>query len=115
MPKSAANAYYTFTLGSALFIGISTEVYFQQEMTDLNAYQTQYDWLQNVLIEANKPENRARHPWIIVYGHRPLYCTSIGECRDGMTVLYQVILVVLKYLAFIHLYKGRRRHRRQSF
>lgn len=90
MPKSSDNTHYTFTLGPALFIGISTEVYFQTETTDSEAYQRQYDWLQNVLVEANRPENRARHPWIIVYGHRPLYCTSISECVDGMTVLYQV-------------------------
>ena len=76
--------------GRALFIGISTEVYFEEEMYDLEAAQKQYKWLQEVLIEANKPENRARHPWIIVYGHRPLYCTSIGECMEGMTMALKV-------------------------
>lgn len=26
--------------------------------------------------EANKPENRKNHPWIIVIGHRPMYCSN---------------------------------------
>ncbi|XP_054166766.1 acid phosphatase type 7-like [Oppia nitens] len=85
MPQSDDNSHYTFTLGPILFIGISTEVYFQSEMSDLEASQKQLKWLTNVLKEANKPENRARHPWIVLYGHRPLYCSAESECIDGMT------------------------------
>ena len=29
--------------------------------------------------EANKPKNRAKRPWIVVYGHRPMYCTNIYD------------------------------------
>lgn len=28
---------------------------------------------------ASKPENRKIRPWIILYGHRPMYCTSKKE------------------------------------
>ncbi len=88
MPKTSDNTHYTFTLGEALFIGISTEVYFESEVSDLDASQNQKEWLERVLFEANKPQNRARHPWIIVYGHRPLYCSTISDCFGGIT--YQV-------------------------
>ncbi|CAG2107389.1 unnamed protein product [Medioppia subpectinata] len=85
MPQNTNNMYYTFTLGPALFVAINTEVYFEIEMSDLEVSQQQKKWLRQVLREANLPENRARHPWIIVYGHRPLYCTALAECREGMT------------------------------
>ena len=26
--------------------------------------------------EANRVENRNERPWIIVFGHRPMYCTG---------------------------------------
>ncbi|CAG2167614.1 unnamed protein product [Oppiella nova] len=86
MPKTNDNMYYTFTLGPALFIGINTEVYFEEEMSDLEVSQKQIKWLRQTLREANKPENRARHPWIILYGHRPLYCTASAECSDGLAL-----------------------------
>ncbi len=26
--------------------------------------------------KANEPENRARQPWIITMGHKPMYCSN---------------------------------------
>lgn len=39
--------------------------------------------------EANKPENRARYPWIVVMGHRPMYC-AINDTDDCTLVLDEV-------------------------
>lgn len=38
--------------------------------------------------EANKHENRIQRPWIIVYGHRPMYCTGADhdDCVTPNTV-----------------------------
>ena len=31
------------------------------------------------LQEANKPENRSKRPWIIVIGHKPMYCSNLDN------------------------------------
>ena len=42
-----------------------------------------YDWLDKDLAEANQPENREKRPWVIVMGHKPMYCSNDdGLCRD---------------------------------
>ena len=28
------------------------------------------------LLQANTPEARSKRPWIIVFGHRPMYCSN---------------------------------------
>jgi hypothetical protein len=45
----------------------------------------QYQWLENDL----QSVDRKTHPWIIVFGHRPLYCSNSGrDCWDGFFALY---------------------------
>ncbi|XP_015794313.1 acid phosphatase type 7 [Tetranychus urticae] len=82
-----SNDMYTFTVGPILFITISTEFYYYLEGGGAKKVAEQRDWLENVLTEANQPENRAKHPWIIVLGHRPFYCSSsrFGRCPGGTT------------------------------
>ena len=36
-------------------------------------------WYKLMLQEANKPERRAEHPWIITMGHRPMYCSDTDD------------------------------------
>uniref|UniRef100_W8BJP0 Purple acid phosphatase n=1 Tax=Ceratitis capitata TaxID=7213 RepID=W8BJP0_CERCA len=75
MPGGTENLFYSFNLGPVHFIGISTEMYYFLNY-GLKTLVFQYEWLVNDLQEANRPENRARRPWIIVYGHRPMYCSN---------------------------------------
>ena len=51
----------------------------------------QYDWLQQDLAEANKPENRTLRPWIIVFGHRPMYCSNADndDCTHDDSIVRQ--------------------------
>jgi len=42
------------------------------------------NWLINDLEIANKPENRQARPWIIVFAHRPMYCSNAD--RDDCTI-----------------------------
>ena len=56
----------------SLYFSYSSEVYF-----DGWGVQEQYDWLEKDLQSANAPENRSVCPWIITYGHRPMYCSNL--------------------------------------
>lgn len=62
--------WYSFNLGPVHFIAISTEVY------DFAPWyiQRQWEWLEADLAAANA--NRTLAQWIIVHGHKPLYCSS---------------------------------------
>lgn len=73
--EESENLFYEFKLGPIQFISINTEAYYFLEY-GIKIVVKQYMWLVEVLKEANKPENRARWPWIITYGHRPMYCSD---------------------------------------
>ncbi|XP_054264808.1 acid phosphatase type 7-like [Macrosteles quadrilineatus] len=75
MPNTKDNLFYSFNLGPAHFIGFSTEVYYFLGY-GIKQVVLQYEWLENDLKEATKPENRAKHPWIITFAHRPMYCSD---------------------------------------
>jgi predicted phosphohydrolase len=80
MPRksSSANLFYSFDVGLVHFISYNTETYFN--MTGNGALsgdgndcvKAQYNWMKADLAIANA--NRAVTPWIVVFGHRPMYC-----------------------------------------
>ncbi|KAM7349002.1 acid phosphatase type 7 isoform 2-T2 [Cochliomyia hominivorax] len=90
MPGNTENLFYSFNLGPIHFIGFSTEVYYYLQL-GLKPLVLQYKWLEEDLIEANKPENRAKQPWIITFGHRPMYCSNDNgdDCSHYSTVVRQ--------------------------
>ncbi|XP_028294068.1 acid phosphatase type 7 isoform X2 [Gouania willdenowi] len=75
MPGNTESLWYSWNLGSAHIISLSTEVYFYLKF-GLELLFRQYEWLKKDLEEANRPENRAQRPWIITMGHRPMYCSD---------------------------------------
>ena len=88
MPGGTERLMYSFDLGPVHFIGFSTEVYYFMNY-GIKTLINQYDWLENDLTEANKPENRALRPWIITYGHRPMYCSNNNgnDCTHSETLV----------------------------
>lgn len=74
-------------MGPVHFISISTEVYYFVNY-GIKPLITQYQWLENDLIYANLPENRQKRPWIVVMGHRPMYCSNDndGDCTHHETI-----------------------------
>ncbi|KAK6182161.1 hypothetical protein SNE40_009905 [Patella caerulea] len=67
--------YYSFNVGPVHVISFSTEFYFFLQY-GLVQVPRMYNWLENDLKVANLPENRAKQPWIITMGHRPMYCSN---------------------------------------
>lgn len=49
----------------------------------------QLQWLQKDLAAAASPQARAQRPWIIAYGHRPMYCSNLDgdDCTTPKSVV----------------------------
>lgn len=86
MPGDSQSLFYSFDLGPAHFIGISSEVYYQVQY-GLKLIVEQFVWLKEDLKKAN--ENRKERPWIITFAHRPMYCTTDDDddCRHHETLI----------------------------
>lgn len=78
---------YSFNMGPMHFISISTEFYYFMNY-GIKSLVFQYQWLENDLIVANLPVNRQKRPWIVVMGHRPMYCsnTDADDCTHHETL-----------------------------
>jgi len=78
MPNYAetSNLHFSFNVGPVHFVSISTEVYFYDDIVE--RVKSQYDWLVEDLKAATQPETRALRPWIVMFGHRPMYCSNVG-------------------------------------
>ena len=76
------NHFYSINIGPIHLISFSTEFYYYTEY-GLDQVKNQFDWLEQDLVNANKPENRLKQPWVITMGHRPMYCTN--QVKDDCT------------------------------
>ncbi|XP_046431137.1 acid phosphatase type 7 isoform X1 [Neodiprion virginianus] len=88
MPGESEGLWYSFNMGPVHFIGIETEAYYFMNY-GLKQLVKQYEWLDNDLREANKPENRAKRPWIVTFGHRPMYCSNANadDCTNHQSLV----------------------------
>eukprot|EP00937_MAST-01D_sp_MAST-1D-sp2_P007861 g7861.t1 len=68
--KAPNNWWFSWDDGLVHYVAISTEVYFGVGPADGAA--RQFAWLEADLKKANA--NRANVPWIVVHGHRSVYC-----------------------------------------
>uniref|UniRef100_A0A4D5RKI2 Purple acid phosphatase n=1 Tax=Ixodes scapularis TaxID=6945 RepID=A0A4D5RKI2_IXOSC len=92
------NHFFSLDIGPAHIISLSTEFYFFVEYGNTQIA-NQYNWLEEDLKEATKPENRAKRPWIITMGHRPMYCSN--EDRNDCTFNESIIR---KGIPLVHLF-----------
>ncbi|XP_011256652.1 acid phosphatase type 7 [Camponotus floridanus] len=95
MPGDSEGLWYSFDVGPVHFVAIETEAYYFMNY-GIKQLIKQYEWLDNDLREANKPEARARRPWIVVFGHRPMYCSNANA--DDCTNHQSLIRVGLPFL-----------------
>jgi len=81
--------WYSFDYSYAHFISMSTETDFPSSpegpgtLWGAGPFGDQMSWLEAELKTATLPENRAKRPWVIVVGHRPMYSTCKGEFPPG--------------------------------
>ncbi|KAL3281560.1 hypothetical protein HHI36_004768 [Cryptolaemus montrouzieri] len=87
MPNGNNFLSYSFNMGPLHIISISTEVYYFLNY-GIKPLIFQYQWLEDDLARANLPENREKQPWIIVIGHRPMYCSNndSDDCTKNETL-----------------------------
>lgn len=71
--KSSSPYYYSFDHGGIHFTMMSTE-------HDFSPGSLQYQWLEKDLEKASLGRNLGV-PWLVVVGHRPLYCSSVTVSR----------------------------------
>ena len=72
---SPTNLYFSFNVGPVHFIALDVERYFFYNYYNMTHLAMQYEWLERDLQQAQR--NAAQQPWIVAYGHRPMYCTHI--------------------------------------
>ena len=68
-PMPADQLWYSIDIGPVHFIALNTEVFYT--LTDQQ--EKQLKWLHDDLQRVNS--QRDQHPWIVVLGHRPMYCS----------------------------------------
>eukprot|EP01116_Phalansterium_solitarium_P013019 TRINITY_DN2984_c1_g1_i1.p2 TRINITY_DN2984_c1_g1~~TRINITY_DN2984_c1_g1_i1.p2 ORF type:complete len:484 (+),score=175.47 TRINITY_DN2984_c1_g1_i1:107-1558(+) len=78
---SNTNWWYSFDVSYVHFIALSSEVYYDVAL--YGRVTEQYLWLENDLKKA--VANRDRVPWIVVFGHRPVYCSNTDDLPDCTT------------------------------
>ncbi|XP_019627335.1 PREDICTED: acid phosphatase type 7-like [Branchiostoma belcheri] len=80
MPGShGKDMFYSFNIGPAHIISINTEVWYLDEEGSKDKVIRQREWLHKELEAANTPEQRQKQPWIILMGHRPMYCSNVAK------------------------------------
>ncbi|XP_062501769.1 acid phosphatase type 7-like isoform X2 [Corticium candelabrum] len=82
MPTNGNGFWYSINIANIHFISYSTEVYFTN-----GPVAEQLLWLKQDLNEANR--NRDKQPWIIAFGHRPMYCSNLDG--DDCTTSHSVV------------------------
>jgi UDP-2,3-diacylglucosamine pyrophosphatase LpxH len=79
MPYKGNNRiYYSFNYGNAHFISLNSE-------DDIHPGSDQYNWFVSDLISYHTYFKNNEYPWLIVYAHRPIYCSNYYDwCRNVM-------------------------------
>jgi len=77
------NWWFSRDIGNVHFTAISTETWFYSQQKHVK--DDMVKWLANDLKKANA--NRKQVPWIVVFGHRSMYCSCDGDCDGAATTV----------------------------
>ncbi len=108
--NGSLNMHYSFNYGNVHFISMDTETGFpdapleKRYVLPCGGFADQMTWIEEDLRIANLPENRAKQPWILVAGHRPMY--------DGneINIAFQTALEDVFYKYGVDVYFAGHRH-----
>lgn len=81
--------FYSVNIGLMHLVAFNSEFFYFPKY-GWKQIERQYDWLQRDLMEANKPENRAKRPWIVTMCHRPMYCSNSNDkehCNNPLNMI----------------------------
>jgi hypothetical protein len=93
--ETTNSMYFSWDYGLVHYVSISTELWFGVTDGTVNK-DTQLAWLEKDLQAAN--QNRENVPWIIVQGHRSVYCSCDGDCdSDAQKVRADLEEVFMDY------------------
>jgi len=116
-----ASMWYSWDFGPIHFTAANTETDFEgaseQKLIGMHIFPAGHfgrdgeylEWLEADLKKADTPEARAIRPWLIVYGHRPMYRDGKAECcepalcaaHEGLLTKYHVDVYICGHA---HLY-----------
>ncbi|XP_015115464.1 acid phosphatase type 7 [Diachasma alloeum] len=108
MPGSSQGLWYSFDMGPVHFIAIDTEVYYFMNY-GIKQLVKQFEWLDEDLKRANEPAARVVRPWIVTFGHRPMYCSNANT--DDCTNHQSLVRVGLPFLNWFGLENLLYKHR----
>eukprot|EP00117_Sycon_ciliatum_P006498 scpid49464/ scgid4203/ Iron/zinc purple acid phosphatase-like protein len=86
--------WWSMDVGPVHFVSYDTEILFVRR----DLVQAQMDFLTADLEHANQPEQRKKVPWIVAFGHRPMYCSNLD--LDDCTTLKSVVRASLEALFY---------------
>lgn len=95
-PMNESRLWYSFNVANIHFISYSTECYFFHRTPDEVSQQKK--WLEQDLVEANHPSNRSVRPWVVAFGHRPMYCSNSDN--DDCTLHDSIVRLGLEPLFY---------------
>ena len=85
--RDGFDMFWSLNVGLIHFLSYSTE----QPFSHPQDTQRQLDWLQRDLQEANT--RREQQPWIVAFGHRPMYCSNADgdDCTTDESVIRRLL------------------------
>jgi hypothetical protein len=82
--ESHGELHYSFDMGPIHFVSLNVEVYYRHGGS-LENVTSMYHWFKEDLEKAGK--NRHVRPWIVVFGHRAMYCAQgWWDCASNQTL-----------------------------
>ncbi|KAL4442884.1 hypothetical protein ABPG74_010773 [Tetrahymena malaccensis] len=105
--NETSNNYYSYNQGLAHFIGVNLHFYDSWATPEEKSKMVQ--WVEQDLIRAT--QNRNQTPWIIAFGHKPIYCSGDSDCQQYPQSFKEFDELFYKYS--VDLYLGAHVHRYQ--